>query len=218
MILNHLLGLIHDYMLPISDLAKSGQRAVISIPRPGREWTLDSPPHQDRGILHHRVFRRRAGEPRSEARHCLTLRRSRPLVGRHSRARVPRKPTASRTATLLVLERSGGVHSAVLYCAYDAVHACAVAPCSTEYVASMESHWPLDGDAAVMHMMEAVLFQMGEPRLRCLCRFATKLRDWSAIGRLHLVRVSVLLINGRADKANDQYAVEPLFYKVPPVR
>jgi pimeloyl-ACP methyl ester carboxylesterase len=29
MILNRLSGLIHDYMLPISDLAKSGQRAVI---------------------------------------------------------------------------------------------------------------------------------------------------------------------------------------------
>jgi hypothetical protein len=82
----------------------------------------------------------------------------------------------------------------------------------------MESHWPLDGDGAVMHMLEAVLFQMGDPRLRCLCRFATKLRDWSVIGRLHLVRVSVLLINGRANKADDQYAVKPLFCEVPLVR
>jgi pimeloyl-ACP methyl ester carboxylesterase len=48
-------------------------------------------------------------------------------------------------------------------------------------------------------------------------RYNAKLKNWTAVGRLHEINVPVLLINGRDDKVTDA-AAQPIFFEVPKVR
>jgi len=83
---------------------------------------------------------------------------------------------------------------------FHAVHGCTVKPLPKEWVDMMDRVFGENGDPTVGIMM-----------------FKHVLGDWSVIDRLHLIHQPTLVINGRADVAQD-FVCRPLFQNIGKVK
>jgi len=80
---------------------------------------------------------------------------------------------------------------------FHAVHACTIKPQPKEIPDTLE--YLFENPTVYTAMMDG------------------ELKDWTIIDRLHLVRVPTLVINGRADMAQD-FVCEPFFWKIRKVK
>ncbi|KAG6836450.1 hypothetical protein H0H93_007882 [Arthromyces matolae] len=80
---------------------------------------------------------------------------------------------------------------------YYAVHACTVKPLPAEYNYTLDTVFGPNGDVTVAS--------------------ATFLNGWTIIDRIHLLQVTTLLINGRADIVQD-FVIVPYFENMPKVK
>jgi len=83
---------------------------------------------------------------------------------------------------------------------FHAVHGCTVKPTPKEVIYSLDQVLGDDGDPTVSKAM-----------------FGGEIADWTIVDRLHLVRVPTLVINGRADIAQD-FVCEPFFWHITKVK
>jgi pimeloyl-ACP methyl ester carboxylesterase len=78
----------------------------------------------------------------------------------------------------------------------------------------MDAVFGPDGDPTVASHMWVLLSSDSPPFWHV---YSNIVKDWTSIGRLHLIHVPTLLINGRKDIAQD-FVVEPYFEEIPKVK
>jgi pimeloyl-ACP methyl ester carboxylesterase len=175
-------GITYDYMLPFSDLAKAGDRAVIFYDQLGNGrsthlfhkteefWTIDLFIDELVNLIHH--FQLELFDIAGHSWGCTLgleylIRRqpagARRFLALNGPASIPRymeafsrnlKSFSKEVQEGVAMQKMDFVRFRAAQDEYDAKHTCVVVPFPCEFVYSMESHWaPTGGDDTVSRIM-----------------------------------------------------------------